>query len=65
MISKTGTSKNFQDAWFIGFDDNYVIGVWIGNDDNSPTNQISGGSFPAKIFADIIIPITENKFNFN
>lgn len=50
---KTGTSQDFRDAWFIGFDDQKVIGVWIGNDDNSPTNKISGGSLPAELFAEI------------
>jgi penicillin-binding protein 1A len=54
IYGKTGTSQNFRDAWFVGFDDRYVIGVWIGNDDNSPTNKITGGSLPAKIFGKII-----------
>jgi len=54
IFGKTGTSQNFHDAWFIGFNDNYVIGVWIGNDDNSATNKITGGSLPAELFAEII-----------
>jgi penicillin-binding protein 1A len=58
IYGKTGTSQNSRDAWFIGFDDDYVIGVWIGNDDNSPTDQISGGSLPAFLFADIMRKIS-------
>lgn len=54
IYGKTGTSQNFRDAWFIGFNDEYVIGVWIGNDDNTATNKITGGSIPAAIFARII-----------
>lgn len=54
IYGKTGTSQNFRDAWFIGFSDDYIIGVWIGNDDNSPTNKITGGSLPASLFADIM-----------
>lgn len=54
IYGKTGTSQNYRDAWFIGFDEKFVIGVWIGNDDNSKTNNISGGSLPAKLFANII-----------
>ena len=50
---KTGTSQNFRDAWFIGFNDQITIGIWIGNDDNSPTKNISGGSLPAQLFADL------------
>jgi penicillin-binding protein 1A len=34
---KTGTSQDFRDAWFIGYTANLVTGVWLGNDDNSPT----------------------------
>jgi penicillin-binding protein 1A len=54
IYGKTGTSQNFRDAWFIGFNDNYVMGVWIGNDDNTPTNDITGGLLPAQLFAEII-----------
>ncbi len=54
VFGKTGTSQNFRDAWFVGFDDHYVVGVWIGNDDNSPTKQITGGSLPASLFAEIL-----------
>lgn len=54
IYGKTGTSQNFRDAWFIGFDDSYVVGVWIGNDDNSSTNKITGGSLPATLFGRII-----------
>ncbi|NBV06937.1 MAG: PBP1A family penicillin-binding protein [Proteobacteria bacterium] len=54
IYGKTGTSQDFRDAWFIGFNDDYVIGVWIGNDDNSSTNKITGGSLPAQLFGEIL-----------
>jgi penicillin-binding protein 1A len=54
IYGKTGTSQDFRDAWFIGFNDEYVIGIWIGNDNNSPTNKITGGGLPALLFAEII-----------
>ena len=54
IYGKTGTSQNFRDAWFVGFSDNYVVGIWIGNDDNSPTSQITGGSLPASLFAEVM-----------
>ena len=47
---KTGTSQDYRDAWFIGFVDDMVIGVWVGNDDNSPMKGVTGGSLPAKIW---------------
>ena len=51
---KTGTSQNFRDAWFVGFDNEKIVGIWIGNDDNSPMEKITGGSLPAELFAKII-----------
>lgn len=54
IYGKTGTSQDYRDAWFVGFDDDYVVGVWIGNDDNSPTKKITGGSLPAQLFAEIM-----------
>ena len=40
---KTGTSQDFRDAWFVGFTRQYVTGVWVGNDDGSPTDKVTGG----------------------
>jgi penicillin-binding protein 1A len=44
---KTGTSSGYRDAWFMGFSGQYVTGVWIGNDDFRPMNNVTGGSLPA------------------
>lgn len=52
---KTGTSQDFRDAWFVGFTKNYVVCVWVGNDDNSEMKGISGGTLPAEIFKKIMI----------
>lgn len=51
---KTGTSQNYRDAWFIGSNDKYTAAVWVGNDDNSPMNEIGGGKVPTEIWADIM-----------
>ena len=48
---KTGTSQDFRDAWFVGFSKNLVAGVWMGNDDSTPMNGVSGGSLPALLWA--------------
>jgi penicillin-binding protein 1A len=53
---KTGTSQDYRDAWFIGYTSHLVTGVWVGNDDNSPTNNVTGGSMPARIFAAVMRP---------
>ncbi len=47
---KTGTSQDYRDAWFIGYAPQLVMGVWLGNDDNTPTRRVTGGSLPARIF---------------
>jgi penicillin-binding protein 1A len=44
---KTGTSQDSRDAWFVGYTANLTTGVWFGNDDNSPTKGVTGGSLPA------------------
>ena len=58
IAGKTGTSQSFRDAWFVGFSSNYVIGVWMGNDDNRPLKNVSGGGLPAKIFSKIMTKIS-------
>ena len=47
---KTGTSQEFRDAWFIGYTAKLVTGVWLGNDDNSPTRKATGGGLPVEIW---------------
>ncbi|MFN3396715.1 MAG: penicillin-binding protein 1A [Thermodesulfovibrionales bacterium] len=36
LYGKTGTTNDYTDAWFIGFDDRLVVGVWVGRDDHKP-----------------------------
>ncbi len=47
---KTGTSQDFRDAWFIGYTAHLVTGVWLGNDDNSPTHKATGGGLPVEVW---------------
>ena len=48
---KTGTTQNHRDALFFGFAGDLVVGVWVGNDDNSPMNaSVVGGSVPARLW---------------
>jgi penicillin-binding protein 1A len=48
---KTGTSQDFRDAWFIGYTAHLVTGVWLGNDDGTPTRKVTGGSLPVEIWS--------------
>ena len=54
MGGKTGTSQDYRDAWFVGYTPYLTAGVWMGNDDNSPTKKVTGGSLPALVWRDIM-----------
>jgi penicillin-binding protein 1A len=51
---KTGTTQEYRDAWFIGFTQDIIVGVWVGNDDNTPMNRVVGGDLPANIWHDFV-----------
>ncbi|HTO80325.1 MAG TPA: transglycosylase domain-containing protein [Methylocystis sp.] len=48
---KTGTSQDFRDAWFVGYTSRLTAGVWLGNDDNSPTKHVTGGNLPVEVWS--------------
>ncbi len=48
---KTGTSQDYRDAWFIGYTSRLVTGIWLGNDDSSPTRRATGGGLPVDIWS--------------
>ena len=50
VAGKTGTTQAARDAWFIGFTADYVAGVWMGYDDNTPLTGVTGGGLPAEIW---------------
>ncbi|WP_342640166.1 transglycosylase domain-containing protein [Rhodoligotrophos ferricapiens] len=52
---KTGTSQNFRDAWFVGYTAHLVAGVWVGNDDGTPTKKATGSGLPAAIWKDVMV----------
>lgn len=64
---KTGTTDNYQDAWFVGYVPDLVAGVWVGCDDNSRMGNMTGGTTPAaiwKAFMSKAVQSMPNK-NFN
>ncbi|GAA0734377.1 MULTISPECIES: transglycosylase domain-containing protein [Sphingomonas] len=54
-FGKTGTTQDGRDALFVGWAGDLVVGVWIGNDDNSPVSGASGGGLPAHIWRDFMV----------
>ena len=51
---KTGTSSDFRDNWTVGFTPEVVVGVWVGNTDDSPMINVSGMDGAAPIWRDVI-----------
>ncbi|MEM7702112.1 MAG: transglycosylase domain-containing protein [Pseudomonadota bacterium] len=55
---KTGTTQDSRDALFVGYagegEDELVVGVWVGNDDNSSLGTMTGGTTPARIWKDFM-----------
>jgi penicillin-binding protein 1A len=56
---KTGTTQDYRDAWFIGYSADLVAGVWLGNDDNTPMNKVTGGSLPAQTWRRFMLSATQ------
>lgn len=57
IAAKTGTTQGARDAWFIGFTADYVVGVWMGNDDNSRLTGVTGGGLPAEIWKETMLAV--------
>ncbi len=50
-FGKTGTTQENRDALFIGMAGDIAVGVWVGNDDNTPMQGVTGGGLPAQMWA--------------
>ncbi|MDA5194645.1 transglycosylase domain-containing protein [Govanella unica] len=55
---KTGTTQDSRDAWFIGYSGDYVAGVWMGNDKGKPMTRVTGGTAPARLWANVMRGVT-------
>ena len=64
VFGKTGTTQDYKDGWFIGYTSQYIAGVWVGNDDNKPTNKVTGGNLPALIWHDLMAEIHAGLVDF-
>ncbi len=61
VAGKTGTTSAARDAWFIGFTAEYVTGVWMGYDDNTPLVGVTGGGLPAEIWHEVMLRIVDGQ----
>lgn len=55
VAAKTGTTRNSRDNWTLGFTPNVIVGVWVGNADNTPMRGTSGITGAGPIFHDVMI----------
>ena len=55
-FGKTGTTQDHRDAWFVGLAGDLAVGVWVGNDDNTPMQGVTGGGLPARMWAQFTAP---------
>lgn len=60
IAGKTGTTSSYRDAWFVGFSEQYVVGVWMGYDDNTPLTGVTGGGLPAEIWQAVMADIHQD-----
>src|SRR5260370_6230138 len=56
---KTGTTQDYRDAWFIGYTGELLAGVWLGNDDDTAMNKVTGGSLPAAAWRAFMLAATK------
>ncbi|SMY08396.1 transglycosylase domain-containing protein [Flavimaricola marinus] len=61
LAGKTGTTSAARDAWFVGFSADYVIGVWMGYDDNTPLTGVTGGGLPADIWRETMLRVVQGR----
>ncbi|MEM9013758.1 MAG: PBP1A family penicillin-binding protein [Pseudomonadota bacterium] len=60
-VGKTGTTNDWRDAWFVGYTGQLTTGVWVGNDDYTPMEKITGGTIPASIWRDFMLAAHQNQ----
>ena len=60
---KTGTSKDFKDSWIVGYTPDFLVGVWVGNADNSPTLGLSGQLGAGRIWHEVMELLLNSNYN--
>jgi penicillin-binding protein 1C len=54
---KTGTSQGYRDAWIVAWSDRYLVGVWVGRDDDAPMRDMSGASTAGALARDVLLSL--------
>lgn len=60
---KTGTSRDFKDSWVVGYTPDFLVGVWVGNANASPTKGVSGQQGAGLIFSEVMELLLNSSYN--
>lgn len=60
---KTGTSRDFHDSWVVGYTPDFVVGVWIGNTENTALDQVSGSTGAGAVWHDVMEYLLATPYN--
>ena len=60
---KTRTSRDFRDSWIVGYTPDFLVGVWVGNHDNTPTEGISGQRGAGRIWSETTEALLNSEYN--
>lgn len=60
---KTGTSREYHDSWTIGYTPDFLVGVWVGNSDNTPMDNVSGQSGAGSIWNEVMSLMMNSEYN--
>ena len=58
---KTGTSNDYRDAWAVGYNNHYTVGVWMGNLDRTAMDRITGAKGPGIVLRSIFAELNRNR----
>ena len=61
VAAKTGTSKDFRDNWTVGYTPRFTVGVWVGNFDGTPMQNVSGMTGAGPLFRDIMLLLADGQ----
>lgn len=60
---KTGTTYDYHDSWTVGYTPDFVVGVWLGNSDNTAIKQVSGSAGAGKVWHDVMELLLASPYN--